>query len=155
MVYAEQKAAVLADKVSDVFGKKEENEAGWSIIQFLSSTHVFTWQWKTFLARWQKNMGKCFGDFESHCLTNLRFADDVLLFSTSPEQLQKMLCDFKHSTERVGLKIHLEKTNILGNQRSNRRRKVTINNIEVEILPVKECAKFLGQTITFQQQETT
>ena len=102
-----------------------------------------------------KNMGKCLGDFESHCLTNLRFADDVLLFSTSPQQLQKMMCYFKHSTARVGLKIHPEKTNILNNQSSNRRRKVTINNIEVEILPVKECAKFHGQTITFQQQETT
>ena len=89
-------------------------------------------------------MGICLGDFEF-----------VLLFSTSPEQLQKMLCDFKQSTERVGLKIHLEKTNILNNQSSNRRREVTINNIDVEILPVKECAKFLGQTITFQQQETT
>ena len=65
------------------------------------------------------------------------------------------MCDFKQSTERVGLKIHWEKTNILSNQNSNRRREVTINNIKVEILPVKECAKQLGQTITLQQQETT
>ena len=31
--------------------------------------------------------------------------DDVLLFASIKEQLQKMLCDFKHSTEKVGLMI--------------------------------------------------
>ena len=38
---------------------------------------------------------------------------------------------------------------------SNKRKDVTINNIKVEVPPVHECAKYLGQTITFQQQETT
>ena len=32
---------------------------------------------------------------------------------------------------------------------------MTIDNIEVEVLLVKERAKFLGQTIRFEQQETT
>ena len=41
------------------------------------------------------------GDHESDCLTNLRFADAVLLFSTSVVQLQKKIGDFKQSTERV------------------------------------------------------
>ena len=30
-----------------------------------------------------KSMGLRLGDYESDCLTNLRFADDVLMFSTS------------------------------------------------------------------------
>ena len=51
-------------------------------------------------------------DHERDCLTNLRFADDVLLFATPKEQLQKMLCDFKKSTEKVGLRIHPEKTKV-------------------------------------------
>ena len=45
-----------------------------------------------------------------------------------------MMCDFKQSTERVGLKIHPDKTKILCNQSSNRRKEMEINNIEVEIL---------------------
>ena len=51
--------------------------------------------------RWQKSkgMGIRLGDYESDCLTNLRFTGDVLLFSTSLVQLQKMMCDFKQSTE--------------------------------------------------------
>ena len=62
------------------------------------------------------------------------------------------MCDFKKSTENEGLKIHPEKTKILSNQGSNRRKEVTIDNIKVEVLPVKERAKYLGQTITFEQQ---
>ena len=63
-------------------------------------------------------MGIYLSDHDHDCLTNLRFADDVLLFASSKEQLQKMMCDFKKSTEKVGLGIHPEKTNILSNQSS-------------------------------------
>ena len=102
-----------------------------------------------------KGMGICLGDSETDCLTNLRFADDVLLFPTSEVQLQKMMCDFKQSIERVGLKVRPDRTKILSNQSSNRRKEMEINNIEVEILSVCESAKYLGQTITFPQQETS
>ena len=46
-------------------------------------------------------MDICLGDNDHDWLTNLRFADDVLFFACTKEQLQKMLCDFKHSTEKV------------------------------------------------------
>ena len=65
-----------------------------------------------------------------------------------------MFCDFKQSTKKVGLKIHPDKTKILSNQSLIRRKEVAINNIKVEILPAREKAKCLGQTITFRQQET-
>ena len=95
-------------------------------------------------ARWrEKGMGISLGVLQPDCLSNLRFEDDVLLFSTSLEQLRSMMCDFKKSTE-VGLKIFLEKTKILSNQGSKRG----------EVLPVRERAKYLGQTITFEQMET-
>ena len=100
-------------------------------------------------------MGISLGVLQADCLSNPRFADDVLLFSTSLEQLRNMMCDFKKSTENVGLNIYPEKTKILSNQRSNTRKEVTIDNIKVKVLPVKERAKYLCQTITFEQQETT
>ena len=80
-----------------------------------------------------KDRSICLGDYELDCHTNLRFADDLLLFATTKEQLQKMMCDFKHSTEKVGLKIHPGKTKILSNQSSNRRKEMVIDNIEVDI----------------------
>ena len=84
------------------------------------------------VARWQKQkgMGICSGDAESDSFTNFRFAVDVLLFSTSQVQLQKMLCDCNQSTERVGLKIHPDRTKILSNQSWNRT-KMEMNNIKV------------------------
>ena len=33
---------------------------------------------------------------------NLRFADDVMLFATSKEQIRNMMCEFKKATEKVG-----------------------------------------------------
>ena len=42
----------------------------------------------------KKGMGICLVDGDHDCLTNLRFADDVLLCASTKEQLQKMLCDF-------------------------------------------------------------
>ena len=66
-----------------------------------------------------------------------------------------MICDFKKSTECVELKINPDKTKIPSNHGSNKRMEATIDNIRVEVLPVKECAKYFGRTITFEQQETT
>ena len=68
---------------------------------------------------------------ETDCLSNLRVADDVLFFSTSLEPLERMMRDFKRSTEKVGLKIHPDKTTLLSNQGSNERTDVTIDNINV------------------------
>ena len=65
-----------------------------------------------------------------------------------------MMCDLKQSTERVELRILPDKTKILSNQSTNRRKEVEVNNIKVEMLSACESAKYLGQTITFQQQET-
>ena len=63
-------------------------------------------------------MGIYLRDQDHNCLTNLRFADDVLLFATSKEQLQKMIYEFKESTEKVGFRIHPGKTKVLSNQSS-------------------------------------
>ena len=77
----------------------------------------------------------------------------MLLFATTKEQLQKS--DFKHSTEKVGLKIHPGKKKILSNESSSRRKEMDFDNITVEVLTTEERAKYLGQMVTFQQQETT
>ena len=74
-----------------------------------------------------------------------RFADDVLLFSTWFKKLREMLCDFKRSTEKVGLEIHPSKTKILSNQEARRQKEVTIDNIKVEVLHKRQSARYLGQ----------
>ena len=45
-----------------------------------------------------------------------------------------MLCDFKTSTEEVGLGFHLDKTKILRNQDNVKEKEITVDNIQIEIL---------------------
>ena len=138
-LYADQKATVLTDKESDVFEIKRGTKQGEPLNSSLFNTVLLT-ALTDHLKRWrEKGKGIRPGEQQADCSTNTRFEDDLLLFSASLKQLRGILCDFKINTESVGLKIHPDKTNILSNQR---------------VLPVKECAKYLGQTVSFEQQET-
>ena len=110
--------------------------------------------------RWQKKkgMGIYLSGHDHDCFTNLRFADDVPLFATSKEQLQKMLYEFKESTEELGLRIHPGKTKVPSNQSSpspDLKKEMQIDDVKIEILTRSESVRYLGQLITFQQQETT
>ena len=107
------------------------------------------------LKRWQVNKkGIRLSDKTEDCLTNLRFADDLLLFSTSLEKLREMLREFKTSTEAVGLGIHPDKTKILSNQDRVKAKEITVDNINIEVLAKGESARYLGQKNTFEDQET-
>ena len=101
-----------------------------------------------------KTKGIRLSDKTEDCLTKLRFADDVLLFSASLEKLRDMLCEFKTSTDAVGLRIHPDKTKILSNQDKLKAKEVTVSNIKIEVLAQGDSARYLGQKITFEVQET-
>ena len=103
-------------------------------------------------------MGIYPSDHDHECFTNLRFADDVLLFATSKDQLQKMLYECKESTEKVGLRIHPGKTKVLSNQSSlcsETKKEMQIDDIKIKILTRSESVRYWDQMITFQQEETT
>ena len=78
----------------------------------------------------------------------------VLLFSTSLGKLRDMLCDFKASTEAVGLGIHPDKTKILGNQDNVKEKEILVDNIKIEIFRKRDSARYLGQKVTFEDKET-
>ena len=92
-------------------------------------------------------------------LTNLRFADDVLLFATSLQQLKTMLKEIQQEALRVGLELHPDKTKILHNIQ---RRKPTqqpettrINDMNVEILGYGASQKYLGRQLAFRTPTET
>ena len=89
-IYKKTKAAVMADKESDMFKIKKGTQQGDPLSSLLFNI-VLQVPLRDDLPRWQKKkgMGMCLGDYELDCLTNLRFAGDVLLFGTTQEQLQK------------------------------------------------------------------
>ena len=153
------KASVLTDEESNMFEIKKGTKQGDPLSSLLFNM-VLQKALEDDIPRWQKKKGMgiylSYNDFD--CLMNMRFADDVLLFASSKEQLQKMLCEFKRSTEKVGLRIHPGKTKIVSNQSSlgsDTKKEMQIDGIKVEILTKGESAIYLGQMITFQQQETT
>ena len=73
---------------------------------------------------------------------------------TSLEKLKETLCEFKTGTEAVGLGIHRDKTKILSNQDKSDTKEITVNNIKIEVLAKGDSARYLGQQITFEEQET-
>ena len=82
---------------------------------------------------------------QKKCLTKLRFADDVLLFSTSLSKLREMSCEFNWSTEKVGLEIHPSKTKIHSNQDARKQKEITVDNIKIEVLQKMRVQNTLGR----------
>ena len=84
---------------------------------------------------------------------------NVMLFATSKEQKRKMLCEFKKVTEKVGLRIHPDKTKILSNQctlnSDTKKKQLEVDDMKIEKLTRNESVKYLGQKISFYQQEMT
>ena len=46
-------------------------------------------------------------------LSNLRYADDTILMAESEEELKRLLMKVKEKSEKVGLKLNIQKTKII------------------------------------------
>ena len=46
-------------------------------------------------------------------INNLRYADDVILMAESEEELKSLLMKVKEESEKVGLKLNIQKTKIM------------------------------------------
>ena len=159
-IYKDQKASVQTDEESESesFDIQKGSKQGDPMSSLLFNT-VLQYSLKNEIQRWQKTkgMGIYLSDHDHDCLTNLRFADDVMLFTTSKEQIRKTLYEFKKATEKVGLRIHPDKTKILSNQstiNSDTKNHLEVDDMNIEILTNNESVKYLGQRISFHQQET-
>ena len=157
-IYKDQRASVQTDEESEIFDIQKGSKQGDPLSSLLFNT-VLQYALKNVIQKWQrkKGMGIYLSDQERDCLTNLRLADDAMLFATSKEQTRNMMCEFKEATEKVGLRIHPNKTKILSNEssmNSDTRRYLKISEMSIEILAKNESVKYLGQRIAFHQQET-
>ena len=47
-------------------------------------------------------------------INNLRYADDTTLMTESEEELKSLLMNVKEESEKVGLKLNIQKTKIMG-----------------------------------------
>ena len=48
-------------------------------------------------------------------ITNLRYADDTTLMAESEEELKSLLMNMKEESEKVGLKLNIQKTKVMTN----------------------------------------
>ena len=85
-------------------------------------------------------------------LTNLRFADDILLISHSLESISKMIAHLSMESIRSGLALHPDKTKILHNswtRLKNIPAHVNANGMQIEVLRAEESTKYLGRKLCF------
>ena len=75
-------------------------------------------------------------------INNLRYADDTTLMAESEEELKSLLMKMKEESEKVGLKLNIQKTKIMAS------RPITSWQIDGEIVETVADFIFLGSRIT-------
>ena len=75
-------------------------------------------------------------------LNNLRYADETTLVAESEEELKSLLMNLKEESEKVGLKLNIQKTKILVSS------SITSQEIDGETVETVSDFIFLGSKIT-------
>ena len=75
-------------------------------------------------------------------MNNLRFADDITLMAQSEEELKSILMEVKEESEKVGLKLNIQKTKIMASG------PITSREIDGETVETVSDFIFLGSKIT-------
>ena len=75
-------------------------------------------------------------------ISNLRYADDTTLMAASEEELKSLLMKVKEESEKVGLKLNIQKTKIMASG------PITSGQIDGETMETVTDFIFLGSKIT-------
>ena len=75
-------------------------------------------------------------------INNLRYADDTTLMADSKEELKSLLMKLKKESEKVGLKLNIQKTEIMASG------PITSRQIHGETVEIVADFIFLGSKIT-------
>ena len=62
---------------------------------------------------WMKHKNQGGIKFSRRIINNLRYADDTTLMTESKEELKSLLMKVKEESEKVGLKLNIQKTKIM------------------------------------------
>ena len=75
-------------------------------------------------------------------INNLRYTDDTVLTAESKEELKSLLLKVKEESEKVGLKLNIQKTKIMASG------PITSRQIDGETMETMTDFTFLGSKIT-------
>ena len=142
----QQTGRLVADKTSKLFDIRRGTKQGDPISPQLFNA-VLENALKEVQITWrQKGWGISLGELDSDRITNLRFADDLILIASSREILGLMIKDLMHAVTRVGLELHMGKTKILTNQVVESKGSIQVESHEIKIV---ESTEYLGRVLTF------
>jgi hypothetical protein len=157
-LYDHQTAAVKTDCTSRCFNIERGTKQGDPLSSLLFNC-VSESVMRRVKAKWsEKHIGLPLQPHHTptNTLTNLRFADDILLVATSLRQVSDMIADLSIEAGKVGLQLHPDKTNILHNNchatTGTRRRipnNVRVLDMTIAILPARDATKYLGRQLGF------
>ena len=149
-LYHKQTGMVKTEKMSKLFNIERGVKQGDPLSSLLFnsvSEHVM----RPLKERWESKYGIRMGT-DKDVLTNLRFADDILLVSHSLPSMTQMIEDLSRQAGMVGLSLHPEKTKILRNKWASKRgvpSYVMADGMRIEVMDPDGHTKYLGRKLTF------
>ena len=152
-LYKDQSAKIVADKISSSFKLKR----GTKQVDPISST-LFNSSLEQVMRplkeKWAKRTAGVVVNGESkERLTNLRFADDLMLIGNTLGQVQQMLGELSEEAKKVGMQMHMGKTKILGNATGWAQYggpcSVQVSGENVDALGPEMRSMYLGRQLTF------
>ena len=159
VLYKDQSVTVIAGCRSREFSLQRGVKQGdpISVLLFIAVMEAIFGKLKS---KWQSLNSKCklqyYGfviDDPSDPLTNLRFADDVLLFGNSRADIGKMITELSREAKKYGLKIHMGKTKIMTNAAS--RKPLCCDGNSVEVLDPAASERYLGRQLAIEDYHST
>ena len=149
-LYRGQRASVKCDATSREFNKRKGTKQGDPVSPIIFNA-VLEEVMRKVKAKWRlKNFGLQVGYLPETVVTNLRFADDILLIGRTLPQIRRMIADVAEEGARVGLQLHAEKTKILHNNigYGSRVRDASVNGMSIEVLEPAASAMYLGRALS-------
>lgn len=138
-IYDNSTSRVKLDRVGDKINIKRGVRQGDPISPKL---FIAVLQYAMSNLQWSKLGININGNFLSH----LRFADDIIIFSECPQQLNIMINDLHQASTKVGLEMNLDKTKVMTNHHKS---PILIDNIPLEFV---EEYIYLGKQISFNRK---
>eukprot|EP00959_Pyramimonas_sp_CCMP1952_P076446 1597398-Pyramimonas_sp.AAC.1 len=159
-LYAKQSACVTAGTKSRMFDIYRGVKQGDPISSFLFVV-VMEAIFRKLKVRWaslnHKRLGSYYGmviDSADDPLTNLRFADDVLMVASSARDSSRMLVDLETEARKYGLRVHMGKTVLLTNV-NNRPATLRCGGHNVRVLQHGQSEKYLGRKLSLDSYHET
>eukprot|EP00973_Karenia_brevis_P068061 9468811-Karenia_brevis.AAC.1 len=146
-LYSDSTGQVCTSKSSRTFRIQKGVKQGDPFSPLLFNS-VLEGMFRVLKARWK--IQKRGINIDGASLTNLRFADDVLLTARSLAELRAMIGDLIEVAASVGLQIHPDKTKVLTNINKHRPSKVEVSGKQIAVITSDGTAKYLGRLIGLQ-----